>query len=121
MIGRASEYRDLVTFPRAISGRARIGDGIGRFLRPGPSEFLEIVFSKVEAAGRPQCTQFRLLAAQFRPLDFAGDGFGAVAPAFQGVKRQLRACLAQPGDLMLKCFSPSCIPSQYMVDRWPTG
>src|SRR5947199_10629700 len=44
-----------------------------------------------------------------------------VAPAFHGAKKQLQACLAQPGDEMLRWISPGCNPSQYMVDRCPTG
>ncbi len=40
-----------------------------------------------------------------------------VAPAFHGAKKQLQACLAQPGDEMLRCTSPGRNPSQYMVDR----
>src|SRR5439155_114680 len=44
-----------------------------------------------------------------------------VAPAFQGAKKQLYACFAQPGDEMLRCMSPSCRPSQYIVIRCPTG
>src|SRR5215468_11684426 len=44
-----------------------------------------------------------------------------VAPAFQGAKKQLQACLAQPGEEMLRCTSPGCSPSQYIVDSAPTG
>src|SRR5215470_15001228 len=44
-----------------------------------------------------------------------------VAPAFHGAKKQLQACLAQPGDEMLRWTSPGCRPSQYMVERCPTG
>src|SRR3954463_233371 len=44
-----------------------------------------------------------------------------VAPAFHGANRQLHACLAQPGEEMLRCTSPGCSPSQYMVDSPPTG
>src|SRR5690349_16065620 len=44
-----------------------------------------------------------------------------VAPAFQGAKKQLQACLAQPGDEMLRWMSPGCRPSQYIVDNAPTG
>src|ERR1700761_7110163 len=44
-----------------------------------------------------------------------------VAPAFQGAKKQLQACLAQPGEEMLRCTSPGCKPSQYIVDSAPTG
>src|SRR5437773_7138238 len=44
-----------------------------------------------------------------------------VAPAFQGAKKQLQACLAQPGDEILRCTSPGCSPSQNIVDKAPTG
>src|ERR1700751_4874841 len=44
-----------------------------------------------------------------------------VAPAFQGAKKQLQACLAQPGEEMFKWTSPGCSPSQYMVESAPTG
>src|SRR3954470_17115698 len=44
-----------------------------------------------------------------------------VAQAFQGEKKQLQACLAQPGEEMLRCASPGCRRSQYIVERWPTG
>src|SRR3954470_23909352 len=44
-----------------------------------------------------------------------------VAPAFHGAKKQLQACLAQPGEEMLRWTSPGCSPSQYMVDSPPTG
>src|SRR3954447_26358847 len=41
--------------------------------------------------------------------------------AFQGAKTLLQACLAQPGEEMLRCTSPGCRPIQYIVDRCPTG
>ena len=41
------------------------------------------------------------------------------APAFQGAKKQLHACLAQPATI-LRCRSPGRSPIQ-IVDRWPTG
>src|ERR1700736_1521691 len=44
-----------------------------------------------------------------------------VAPAFQGAKKQLQACLAQPGEEMLRWISPGCTRSQYIVERPPTG
>src|SRR5215212_7618594 len=43
------------------------------------------------------------------------------ACAFHGAKTLLHACLAQPGELMLRCTSPGCRPIQYIVDRCPTG
>src|SRR6202035_3672980 len=51
------------------------------------------------------------------------DGFGTktVASAFQGAKKQLQACFAQPGDEMLQWMSPGCSPIQYMVERCPIG
>jgi len=39
------------------------------------------------------------------------------APAFHGAKKQLHACLAQPGDEMLRCTSPGFRPIQYIVVR----
>src|SRR5207248_8117046 len=44
-----------------------------------------------------------------------------VAPAFQGAKKQLQACLAQPGEEMFRWMSPGFRPSQNMVDSAPTG
>ena len=44
-----------------------------------------------------------------------------VASAFHGAKTLLHACFAQPGDEMLRWTSPGCRPSQYIVERWPTG
>src|SRR5260370_40673815 len=44
-----------------------------------------------------------------------------VAPAFHGAKKVLQACFAQPGEEMLRCTSPGASPSQYIVDRAPTG
>jgi hypothetical protein len=44
-----------------------------------------------------------------------------LAPAFHGAKKQLQACFAQPGDEMLRWMSSGRTPSQYIVDRWPTG
>src|SRR5689334_1973165 len=44
-----------------------------------------------------------------------------VASAFHGAKKQLHACLAQPGDDRLQWMSPGLSPIQYMVERWPTG
>src|SRR3981189_3476015 len=44
-----------------------------------------------------------------------------VAPAFHGAKKQLQACLAQPGEEMLRCTSPGCSPSQNIVESPPTG
>ena len=43
------------------------------------------------------------------------------ASAIHGVKKQLQACLAQPGDEMLRWMSPGCRPIQYIVDSEPTG
>ena len=45
----------------------------------------------------------------------------AQACAFQGAKKLDQACFAQPGELRFKCTSPGRNPSQYIVDRWPTG
>ena len=36
-------------------------------------------------------------------------------------EEELHACLAQPGEEMLRCTSPGRRPIQYIVDRWPTG
>jgi len=44
-----------------------------------------------------------------------------VAPAFHGANTLLHACLAHPGDEMLRWTSPGSSPIQYMVDRCPTG
>ena len=44
-----------------------------------------------------------------------------VAPAFHGAKKQLQACLAQPGEEIFRCTSPGCSPSQNIVDSAPTG
>jgi hypothetical protein len=44
-----------------------------------------------------------------------------VASAIQGAKKQLHACLAQPGELMLRCTSPGCAAIQNAVARCPTG
>jgi hypothetical protein len=44
-----------------------------------------------------------------------------VASAIHGAKKQDHACLAHPGDEMFRCTSPGCSPSQYIVDRCPTG
>src|SRR6476660_2369919 len=38
-----------------------------------------------------------------------------VASAFHGAKKQLHACLAQPGDDRLQCMSPGLMPIQYIV------
>src|ERR1700748_1280087 len=44
-----------------------------------------------------------------------------VAPAFHGAKKQLHACLAHPGEEMLRWTSPGCKPNQNIVDNAPTG
>lgn len=44
-----------------------------------------------------------------------------MASAFHGAKRLDQACLAQPGEEMLRWTSPGRSPVQYMVARWPTG
>src|SRR5947208_12510215 len=44
-----------------------------------------------------------------------------VAPAFHGAKKQLQACLAQPGEEILRWTSPGCRPSQNLVETAPTG
>ena len=44
-----------------------------------------------------------------------------MASAIHGAKKQLHACFAQPGLEMLRCASPGRSPSQYAVERWPTG
>src|SRR5881275_1860419 len=43
------------------------------------------------------------------------------ACAFHGANTLLHACLAQPGEEMLRWTSPGRMPIQYMVDRCPTG
>ena len=45
----------------------------------------------------------------------------AVAPAIHGANTLLHACLAQPGEEMLRWTSPGSSPIQYIVDRCPTG
>ena len=44
-----------------------------------------------------------------------------VASAIHGANTLDHACLAQPGEEMLRCTSPGLSPIQYIVDRWPTG
>ena len=44
-----------------------------------------------------------------------------VASASHGANRLLQACLAQPGEEMLRWTSPGCSPIQYIVARCPTG
>ena len=44
-----------------------------------------------------------------------------VASAFHGAKNELQACFAQPGLLRFSCTSPGRSPSQYIVDKCPTG
>ena len=44
-----------------------------------------------------------------------------VAWAIHGAKKQLHACLAQPGELMFRCTSPGLAATQNDVARWPTG
>src|SRR5580698_5919629 len=43
------------------------------------------------------------------------------ARPFHGAKKQLQACLAQPGDEIFMWTSPGLIPIQYIVERCPTG
>ncbi len=54
-------------------------------------------------------------------LKRAASCTSTVAPAFHGAKKLLHACLAHPGELMFWWTSPSLIPIQYIVERWPTG
>src|SRR4029078_9027632 len=44
-----------------------------------------------------------------------------VASATHGAKKHDHACLAQPAEEMLRCTSPGRTPSQYIVERAPTG
>jgi len=44
-----------------------------------------------------------------------------VAPAFQGAKKQLQACLAQPGEEMFRCTCRAAARAKNMVDKPPTG
>ncbi len=44
-----------------------------------------------------------------------------VACAIHGAKKQLHACFAQPGELMLRCTSPGLAATQNEVARCPTG
>jgi hypothetical protein len=44
-----------------------------------------------------------------------------VAWASQGAKKFDHACFAQPGEEMLRWTSPGFSPSQYIVERCPTG
>ena len=34
---------------------------------------------------------------------------------------QLHPCLAQPGELIARCTSPGRMPTQAIVDMWPTA
>jgi hypothetical protein len=58
-----------------------------------------------------------------RPLALKRGWFSmnTVAVAFHGAKKQLQACLAQPGEEMLRWMSPDLAPSQYIVVSCPTG
>ena len=51
----------------------------------------------------------------------AYDSTTIVASEIHGAKKHDQACLAQPGEEMLRCTSPGRRPSQYIVERWPTG
>jgi hypothetical protein len=44
-----------------------------------------------------------------------------VASAIHGAKKQLHACLAQPGELIARCTSPGRTPIHAIVDICPTG
>src|SRR6266487_2314962 len=67
-------------------------------------------------------TPQRIMASSSgRAENRAKSATNAVAPAFHGAKTLLHACFAQPGDEMFRCTSPGCRPSQYIVDRCPTG
>src|SRR6185312_5912963 len=43
------------------------------------------------------------------------------ACAFHGAKNDDHACFAHPGELKFRCTSPGRKPSQYRVERCPTG
>src|ERR1700691_2187082 len=62
-----------------------------------------------------------ILSSMSRALNRGWLAMNTVAPAFQGVKKQLQACFAQPGEEMFKCTSPDCRPSKNIVDRLPIG
>src|SRR2546429_7882023 len=44
-----------------------------------------------------------------------------VASAFHGANRFDQACLAQPGEEMVRCTPPGLRPIQYGVAGWPIG
>src|SRR3974377_1664458 len=62
-----------------------------------------------------------IVSRSARELKRPRFGMRTVASAFQGAKKQLQACFAQPGDETLQCISPGRSPIQYMVERCPTG
>src|SRR5271169_643680 len=61
--------------------------------------------------------------ASSRPLALKRGwlSINTVAAAFHGAKKQLQACLAQPGEEMLRWMSPGLTPSQYIAVNSPAG
>src|SRR5579863_1820848 len=65
--------------------------------------------------------QRAIVSSRLRALKRRWLTMKIVASAVHGEKKQLHACLAQPGDEMFRCTSPGRRPIQYIVDRCPTG
>ena len=62
-----------------------------------------------------------IAASMSRALKRGWLRMNTVAPAFQGAKKQEKACLAQPGEEMFRWTSPGWRPMTNMVVRCPAG
>src|SRR5579864_549752 len=84
---------------------------------------LSVISMRQTVGGAQNVFTPQAVNASSRPRALKRDWLitNTVASAFQGAKKQLHACLAQPGEERLQCMSPGLMPIQYMVERWPTG
>ena len=58
-----------------------------------------------------------IVSSMARALKRPWLAMNTAAPTFQGAKKQLQACFAQPGEEMFRWMSPGSSPSAYIVDR----
>ncbi len=75
----------------------------------------------VGGAQKEVTSQRDIISSSGRAANLGWLTIMTVASAFQGENRLLQAHFPHPGEEMLRCTSPGRRPSQYMVDRWPTG
>src|SRR6202047_4806275 len=76
---------------------------------------LSVINMRQTVGGAQKVVTPQPVSASSRPRALKRDWLitKTVASAFQGAKKQLQACLAQPGEDRLQWMSPGLMPIQY--------